>query len=102
MVGDDRKKQHEASSFNDSISKAANNGEVFKEALKSDDCVAILCNCSSVKWSDPEHFLKSRGKFFLSFPCTLFYIFLTSKITDEILKSFLGRSILHYYQIRNI
>ena len=27
------------------IAKAANNGEVFKEALKSDDCVAILCNC---------------------------------------------------------
>ena len=51
---------------------------------------------SSVKWSNPVHFLKSQGKFFLSFPCTLFYIFLTPKITDEILKSTLGRSILHY------
>ena len=27
---------------------------------------------SSVKWSDPVHFLKSQGKFSLSFPCTLF------------------------------
>ena len=27
---------------------------------------------SSVKWSDPEHFLKSQGKFSLSFSCTLF------------------------------
>ena len=27
---------------------------------------------SSVKWSDPGHFLESQGKFFLSFPCTLF------------------------------
>ena len=43
--GDDRKIQHEASSFDDSISKAANNGEVFEKALKSDGCVAILCNC---------------------------------------------------------
>ena len=43
---------------------------------------------SSVKWSDSGHFLKSQGKFFLSFPCTLFYIFLTSKITDETLKKF--------------
>ena len=32
-------------SLDDSISKAANNGEVFKEALKSDECVAISCNC---------------------------------------------------------
>ena len=43
------------------------------------------CKCdksydvSSVKWSHPAHFLKSQGKFFLSFPCTLFYIFLTPK-----------------------
>ena len=29
-------------------------------------------NDSSVKWSDPGHFLKSQGNFFLSFPCTLF------------------------------
>ena len=43
--GDDRKRPREASSFDDSISKVANNGEVFEEALKSDDCVAILCNC---------------------------------------------------------
>ena len=27
---------------------------------------------SSGKWSDPVHFLKSQGKFFLSFRCTLF------------------------------
>ena len=57
---------------------------------------------SSVKWSDPGHILKSQGKFFLAFPCTFFYIFLTPKITDEILKSFLGRSILHYYHFCNI
>ena len=44
MDGDDRKRPHQASSFDYSISKAANNGEVF-EALQSDDCVAILCNC---------------------------------------------------------
>ena len=42
---DDRKRPREGSSFDDSISKAANNGEVFEEALKSDDYVAILCNC---------------------------------------------------------
>ena len=29
-------------------------------------------NVSSGKWSDPGHFLKSQGNFFLSFPCTLF------------------------------
>ena len=34
---------------------------------------------SSVKQSHPGHFLKSQGKFFLSFSCTLFYIFLTPK-----------------------
>ena len=27
---------------------------------------------SSIKWSDPGHFLESQGKFFLSFPCTFF------------------------------
>ena len=32
----------------------------------------VLLYISSVKWSDPGHFLKSEGKFFLSFPCTLF------------------------------
>ena len=43
--GDDRKRPHETSSFDDNISKAATNGEVFEEALKSDDCAVILCNC---------------------------------------------------------
>ena len=42
MDGDNRKRPCEASSFDDSISKAANNEEMLKEALKSDDCVAIL------------------------------------------------------------
>ena len=28
---------------------------------------------SSVKWSNPGHFLKSQGKIFLSFPCILFF-----------------------------
>ena len=32
-------------------------------------------NNSSVKWSDPGHFLESQGKFFLSFPCTLFFTY---------------------------
>ena len=27
---------------------------------------------SSVKWSDPGHFLKAQGKFIFSFLCTLF------------------------------
>ena len=35
---------------------------------------------SRVKWSDPAHFLKSPGNFFLSFPCTLsMYMFLAPK-----------------------
>ena len=59
-------------------------------------------HASSVKWRDPRHFLKSQGKFFCHFHVPFFYIFLTSKITDETLKRFLGCSILHYYQIRNI
>ena len=42
MDGDNRKRPREESSFDDSISKAANNEEMLKEALKSDDCVAIL------------------------------------------------------------
>ena len=42
MDGDNRKRPREASSFDDSTSKAANNEEMLKEALKSDDCVAIL------------------------------------------------------------
>ena len=49
---------------------------------------------SSVKWSDPGQFLKAQGKLFLSFPCTLFYIFLTSKITNRAFKKSPG---LHYY-----
>ena len=43
--GDDRKRPREASGFDDSIFKAANNEEVPDEAIKSDDYVAILCNC---------------------------------------------------------
>ena len=42
--GDERKTPPEASSFDDSVAKAANNGEVFEEDLQLDDCVAILCN----------------------------------------------------------
>ena len=34
---------------------------------------------SSVKWSDPGHFLKAQGKFFSHFHVPLFYIFLTPK-----------------------
>ena len=49
---------------------------------------------SSVKWSDPGHFLKSQGKFFCHFHVPFFYIFLTPKITDEILKKFPGS--LHF------
>ena len=45
MDGDDRKRPREASSFDDLISKAANNGKMFEKALKLNDCVAILCNC---------------------------------------------------------
>ena len=53
---------------------------------------------SSVKWSDPRHFLKAQGKFSFSFPCILFlHIFDTWKLQIEPLKSPLGRSILHYY-----
>ena len=43
--GDDRKRPRKTSSFDDSIPKGANNGEILEEALKSDGCVAILCNC---------------------------------------------------------
>ena len=39
----------------------------------------VLGGGSSAKWSDPGHFLKPQDNFFLSFPCTLFYIFLTPK-----------------------
>ena len=39
------KRPLEASSFDDSIAKAANNGEVFEEALKSIYFFVILCNC---------------------------------------------------------
>ena len=64
---------------------------VYTDQLKYSNFVSD----SSGKWSDPGHFLKSQGKFFLSFPYTLFYIFLTPKITKETLKSVLGRSIYH-------
>ena len=40
--GDDRKRPSEKSSFDDSISKAANNGEVLEEALKSCNCMINL------------------------------------------------------------
>ena len=44
--GDYGKRPRETCSFDDSISKAANNGEFFEDkTLKLDDCVAILCNC---------------------------------------------------------
>ena len=44
--GDYRKRPRETCSFDDSISKAANNGEFFEDKTwKLDDCVAILCNC---------------------------------------------------------
>ena len=53
---------------------------------------------SSGKVSDPGHFLKSQGKLFLSFLRTLFFIFLRpKKLQIETLKSFLGRSLFHYY-----
>ena len=52
---------------------------------------------SSGKQSDPGHFSKSLGKFFLSFLYTLFVIFLRpKKLQIETLKSFLGCSIFHY------
>ena len=40
----EKKGKNHKSDFDDSIVKAANNGEVLKEALNSHDCVAILCN----------------------------------------------------------
>ena len=42
----------------------------------------MVKSVSSVKWSDPGHFFRAQGKFFLSSLCTLFYIFLTLKITN--------------------
>ena len=53
---------------------------------------------SSVKWSDPGQFLKAQGKLFLSFPCTLFYIFLTSKITNRAFKKSPGLHYYHYFE----
>ena len=44
----------------------------------------VLGGGSSAKRSNPGHLLKSQGKFFLSFPCTLFYIFLTPKIINRV------------------
>ena len=52
---------------------------------------------SSVKWSDPGYFLGIKVNFLCHFYVPFFYIFLTPKIYVEHLKSFLGRSILHYY-----
>ena len=56
---------------------------VFKIPNKQGSLTKYLPTCntlvSSVKWSDPGHLLKSQGKFFLSFPCTLFYKILTPK-----------------------
>ena len=45
--------------------------------VSCDFCQGFLLNIfeciqSNVKWSDPGHFLESQGKFFSSFPCTLF------------------------------
>ena len=57
---------------------------------------------SSVKWSDTGHFLESRYNFFCHLHVPFFYILLTFKIMDESLKSFLGHSILHYYNFCNI
>ena len=57
---------------------------------------------SSVKWSDPGHFVASEGNFFCHFHVPYFYMFLTTKIMDESLKRFLGRSILHYHHFCNI
>ena len=55
-------------------------------------------NASSVKCSDPVHFLKPQVIFFFFISMYPFFkIFLTSKIMDETLKSSLGCSILHYY-----
>ena len=45
---------------------------------------ASLEPLGSGKCSDPVHFLKPQGKFFLSFPCILFYIFLTLKIINRV------------------
>ena len=48
----------------------------------------IIVDISSVKWSDPGHFLKSQGNLFLWFPCTLFDIFVTSKNSKWDFKKF--------------
>ena len=57
----------------------------------------ISMGVSSVKWSDPGHFLKAQGKFIFSFSCTLFlHICDASKLQIEPLKNPLSRSILHY------
>ena len=47
----------------------------------------FLSHLSSVKWSDLGQSPKAQGKLIFSFSCTIFYIFLTPKITDKILKS---------------
>lgn len=49
-----------ASCFNDLIAKAANNEEVFKEVLKSDDHDVIVWNCLKFGrenvWIVSDHF----------------------------------------------
>ena len=69
---------------------------IFKEKyfslsiLLSDQISLPECLYSGGKQSNPGHFLKAQGKFFLSLLCTLFYIFLTSKnYKIEPLKRFL-------------
>ena len=49
-----------------------------KETLgKSQNLRGTQPSASSIKWSNLGHFLKSQGKFFLSFLCALFNIFLS-------------------------
>ena len=45
MDGDEKKRPRKAPSFDDSVAKAANNGEMPRSILKLDDCIGILCNC---------------------------------------------------------
>ena len=68
-----------------------NTATVLRAVVKSHNCLketkVFACGCSgrnlkrfskfagkssSVKWSDPGHFLKAQGKFIFSFPYTLF------------------------------
>ena len=56
---------------------------IVEDLVNTLEINGIDTHLSSVKWSDPEHFLESEGKFFCPFHVPFFYIFLTSKITDE-------------------